>query len=240
MKMQGHGVLTLGHTHGQKEVTMRTSRPIMRTVLLVFILLLGLSSSAFAAAVTHGTDDTARLKDTLRLKNVTLPWLFPLAHPANGGTCTAIPAAVGSISPVDNSSDRVRKVTREVRADGSQVIVQDDLKTGTTEDSNSHTYHFVYINRAVFTVSPGLPALVNVRMIDSFLLTGNGLHLNVDFDWQWDYAAPAGVDLTLEPFADFPIVPFVFATADGVNPAPGVTNWQQLSTRGDPFNCDPL
>jgi len=207
------------------------------------MLLVGLPS-AFAASVTRDTDDTPRLKDTLRLENVTIPWLFPppvgLAHPANGGTCEAIPAAVGSINPVNNSSDRVRKVTRKVKADGSQVIVQDDLKTGTAVDSIGHTYHFIYTNRVVFTVSLSLPAIVHVRMTDSFLLQGNGLHLNVSFEWRWDYEAPAGVEVTLEPFADFPVVPFVFATADGVTAAPGVTNWQQLSTRGDPFNCDPL
>ncbi len=217
---------------------MRTSRSIMGTVLAVSIMLLSLRPATFA------TDDTSRLEDTLRLENVTFPWLFPppvgLAHPANGGTCQAIPAAVGSLNPVANSSDRVRKVTEEVLADGSQVIVQDDLNTGTAEDSHGATYDFVYKNRAVFTVSPGLSAIINVRMIDSFRLQGNGLHLKVAFDWRWTYTAPAGVEVTLEPFADFPVLPFVFATADGVNPASNVTNWQPLSTRGDPFNCDPL
>jgi hypothetical protein len=163
-----------------------------------------------------------------------------VAHPAKGGTCAAIPAAVGSLNPVDKSSDHVRKVTGEVKADGSQVIVQDDLKTGTAVDSSGATYDFVYKNRAVFKVSPGLPAVVNVRMTDSFRLQGNGLHLNVAFDWRWTYTAPDGVEVTLQPFADFPVDPFVFATADGVHPALGVTNWQQLSTQGDPFNCDPL
>ena len=215
---------------------MRTSRPIVGTVLLMCIMLLGPGPSAFAASVTHDTDDTSRLKDTLRLKNVTISW----DHPLDGGTCT-IPATVGSINPVDKTGDRVRKVTREVRADGSQVIVQDDLKTGTAEDSNGATYHFVYKNRAVFNVSPDPSAvspdpsaIVSVKMTDNFRLTGNGLHTNVSFDWSWKYEAPHGVDFTLEPFADFPVVPFIFATADGV------TDWQQLSTQGDPLTCDPL
>jgi hypothetical protein len=42
-----------------------------------------------------------------------------LANPAHGGTCQAIPAAAGSINPVDNRSDRAREITREVLADGS-------------------------------------------------------------------------------------------------------------------------
>src|SRR5215475_14207617 len=203
---------------------MRTSRPIIGTVLLMCIVLLGPGPSAFAASVTHDTNDTSRLKDTLRLKNVTISWL----HPLEGGTCT-IPAAVGSINPVDKTGDRVRKVT-EVLADGSQVIVQDDLKTGTAEDSNGGTYHFIYANRVVFNVSPDLH--VQVEMTDSFRLTGNGLHMHVGFDWRWEYTVtdPEGITLTLDPLADFPVMPFVFATADGVGPADGVTNWQQLST----------
>jgi hypothetical protein len=224
---------------------MRMSRLIIGTVLLVFIILLGLGPAAFAASVTHDADDTSRLKDTLRLKNVTISW----DHPLIGGTC-AIPAAVGSINPVDKTGDRVRKVTRKELPDGSQVIVQDDLKTGTAkerqenqqEDSSGATYHFVYKNRAIFNVifneppdsSATVSATVNVEMTDDFSLTGNGLDMNVSFDWSWKYEAPNGVDFTLEPFANFPVVPFVFATADGV------TNWQQLSTQGDPLNCDPL
>jgi hypothetical protein len=79
-------------------------------------------------------------------------------------------------------------------------------------------------------------------MTDSFRLKRKDFHASISFDWSWDYAAPTGVEITLDPFADFPVAPFVFATADGVNPdtTNGVTNWQQPSTQGDPFNCDPL
>jgi hypothetical protein len=165
-----------------------------------------------------------------------------LANPANGGFCALIPASVGFINPVDNSSDRVRKVTSELLADGSQVIEQDDLKKGTAVDDSGAIYRFIYRNRLVLIVSPGTPADVNVRMIDSFRLTGNGVNMNAIFDWSWDYAAPDGAVLNLQPDADFPVDFFVFATADGVNPdtANGLTNWQQLKTQGDPFNCDPL
>jgi len=226
---------------------MRTSRPIMGTVLLVCLMLLGPGPSAFAASGTHDTDGISRLKDTLRLENVTIPWSFPppvgLSHPDHGGTCEAIPAAVGSINPVDNSSDRVRKVTREVRADGSQVIVQDDLIIGTAKDSHGATYHFVYKNHLVLQVPPDLPAVVQVKMTDSFRLTGHGLHMHVGFDWRWKYEAPDGITFTLGGDgmnSNWPVEPFVFATADGVTAAPGVTDWQQRSRRGAPFNCDPL
>lgn len=226
---------------------MRTSRSIMgtvlmSTVLLVCLMLLGLGPSAFAASGRHDTDDTSRLEDTLRLKNFTFLWAFPppvgLAHPENDGTCDAIPAALGSINPVDNGTDRVRKVTREVMADGSQVIVQDDLKTGTAVDNDNRTYHFIYTNHAVFTVSPAQSAgvSVHVQMIDSFRLLGHGLHMHVGFHWRWTYAAPAGITFTLDPLAFAPVIPFVAPTPDGG----GVTNWEQLSTRGEPFNCDPL
>ena len=211
------------------------------TLSVATILFVGLPF-ALVAADTRGADGTSHLKDALRLENVTLPWLFPLAHPSNGGTCSAIPANVGAINPVDNNSDRVRKVTREVRADGSQEIVQDDLKTGTAVDSTGATYTFVYKNHLVLTVSAGQPASVQVHMTDSFRLKRNGPVMTATFEWRWTYPAPTGVTLTLDPFADFPVDPFVFATADGLNPdtAKGVTNWQQLSTQGDPFNCDPL
>jgi hypothetical protein len=223
---------------------MRTSRPIMGTVLLGCIMLLGPSPSAFAVSVSHDTDDTSRLKDTLHLENFTIPWLFlpppvGLAHPDNGGTCEAIPADVDFINPVDKRTDRVREITREVRADGSQVIVQDDLKTGDAVDSHGNIYHFVYKNRAAFNVSPGLPAFVNVDMTDSFRLTGHGLHMRVSFHWRWRYTAPDGVDVFFDPLAVGSVAPFVPATIDGVNPAPGVTDWQQLSTQGDPVHCDP-
>jgi len=128
---------------------MRTSQSIVGTVLLVCIMLLGVGPSAVAASGTHDTDDISRLKDTLRLENVTIPWSFPLNH----ATCKLIPAAVGSIEPDDNHSDRTREITREVLADGSQVIVQDDLIKGRARDTNDAIYHFVYKNHLVFTVS---------------------------------------------------------------------------------------
>jgi hypothetical protein len=204
-------------------------------------MLLGPGPSAVAAR-----DDTSRLTDTLRLENVTIPWSFPLANPANGGTCEAIPADVGSINPVDNRSDRARELTRKVLADGSQVIVQDDLIKGLASDSNGDIYHFVYKNRLVFRVSSDLPALVRVRMVDSFRLKkGEDIIMTVGFDYRWRYPAPTGITFDLGGDgmnSNFPIAPFVFATADGENPdtANGVTHWQQLSTQGDALNCDPL
>jgi hypothetical protein len=229
---------------------MQMSRLMIGTSLLVWSLLFGLAPAAFAASGTHDTDDTERLKETLRLKNVTIPWHVPppvgLAHPDNGGTCKAIPAAVGFINPVNNSSDRVRKITGEVLADGSQVIVQDDLIKGLASDIHDDIYHFVYKNRLVVEVSSDLPAIVSARMIDSFRLKkGDDIIMTVDFDWRWKYPAPTGITFDLGGDgrnSNFPIVPFVFATADGENPdtANGVTDWQQLSTQGDPVNCDPL
>ena len=197
------------------------------------VLFVGLSS-AFATSDTHHTDDSPRLDDVLRLENVTLPWFMPL----KGGTCT-LPASVGEINPVDNSGDRLRKVTSKVRADGSQVIVQDDLKTGKAKDSNGNVYHFIYTNRVVFHVSPGLPADVNVRMTDNFRLYGNRLHMIASFDWRWTYTAPDGVKVTLEPSADFPVEGFVFATADGVNPAPGVTALAEAEHTGGSVELRP-
>ena len=227
---------------------MRTSRPIVGTVLLMGMVLLGPGPSAVAASETHDADGTSRLQDTLHQTHITIPWEHPPA--LNSENCPMIPATVESITSVDNTGERVRNITREVRADGSQVIVQDDLKTGTAKDSSNHeTYHFIYANHAVFNVSPDRTPdtfLVKVGMTDSFLLTGNGLHMHVGFDWRWEYTVckqsesnctvtdPEGITLTLDPLADFPVIPFVPSAADGV------MNWQKLSTQGDPLACDPL
>jgi hypothetical protein len=200
----------------------------------MFMMLFGLGPATFAASETRDTDDTSRLKDTLRLENVTIPWSF------------AIPAAVGSINPVNNRSDRVRKITREVLADGSQVIVQNDLIKGLASDSNEDIYHFVYKNRLVFEVSSDLPAIVSARMFDSFRLKKeDDIIMTVGFDYRWTYEAPTGIifDLGGDGMnSNFPITPFVFATADGENPdtANGMKDWPQRSTQGDPLNCDPL
>ena len=221
---------------------MRMSRLLIGTVLWVFMMLLGLNPATFAASDTRDTDDTSRLKDTLRLENVTIPWSFPL----HAETCEAIPVAVGSINPVNNSSDRVREITREVLADGSQVIVQNDLIKGLASDIHDDIYHFVYKNRLVFRVSSDLPPMVSARMIDSFRLKkGDDIIMTVGFDYRWKYPAPTGITFDLGGDgmnSNFPIAPFVFATADGESPetANGVTDWQQLSTQGEPLNCDPL
>lgn len=217
---------------------MQTLRRNIRTNLTLLVLLVG---SGLCTAAQAGNAPSG-IKDTLHLKNVTIPWLFSMANPANGGFCASVPASVGVINPVADSSDRVRKVTSEFLADGSQVIEQDDLIMGTAANDVGAVFRFIYKNHLVFIVSPSLPANVNVRMIDSFRLTGNGVNMNATFDWSWDYAAPDGVVLNLQPDADFPVDFFIFATADGVNPdtGNGVTNWQQLKTQGDPFNCDPL
>ena len=220
---------------------MRTSRSIMETVLLVCLMLLGLGPAAFATSVTHRDDNTLRLQDMLRLENFTLAWPFALEYKQ----CKDIPAAVGAINPVDNSNDRVRKITREVWADGSQMIVQDDLITGTAKDSYGATYHFIYKNYLVLQVPTDVPAIVQVKMTDSFRLIGHGLHVHVGFDWRWKYEATDGITFTLGGDgmnSNWPVEPFVFATADGVNPAPGVTHWQKLS-KGKPqdvLTCDPL
>ena len=75
-------------------------------------------------------------------------------------------------------------------------------------------------------------------MIDSFRLKkGDDIIMTASFDYRWRYPAPTGITFDLGGDgmnSNFPIAPFVFATADGENPdtANGVTNWQQLSTQG--------
>ena len=96
---------------------MRTSRPIVGTVLLMGMMLLGPGPSAVAASETHDADGTSRLQDTLHQTHITIPWEV---HPALDGKKCPIPATVESITPsADKTGERVRNITREVRADGS-------------------------------------------------------------------------------------------------------------------------
>ena len=111
--------------------------------------------------------------------------------------------------------ERKVEITTKDYADGSQVIVTNDLVKGTAWDSTG-TYHFVYTNHSTETVPAGGGAH-QIKMVDSFVLNGNGsAKLNVGFNWRWTYTPPA------EP------------------QWPPVHNWQQISDRGDPLTCDPI
>ncbi len=147
---------------------MRTSRPIMGTVLLVCIMLLSLGPSAFAGSVTH---------ETTREQFTTWPSL-----PQLDSACPEIPSGV-VITAVTN--ERVRQTVTKTRDDGSKQIVVTDLVTGTAEDNLDGAYTFVYQNDASFDVSPD--GITRVKMTDTFSLKGVNANYNVGFKWNWAF-----------------------------------------------------
>jgi len=118
---------------------------------------------------------------------------------------------------VSGKGARIAVTNTHANADGSSRIVSNDLVTGTAAGSDGGTYSFVYHNHTVQSMPSvaGLP--IQVSMIDDFVLNGKGSagHMSIGFNWRWTYTPPA-------------------------ESWPPADNWQQLSTRGDSFRCDPI
>jgi hypothetical protein len=179
---------------------------------------------------------------SVRLNDATIPWVFPPPDGLNGSICSEIPQGI-NINPDDLGSDRVKQAILKVLPRGGKRIVIPDIITGTASDNHGGTYTFVYKN----TVSLDFDGTkVKVRMQDLFELKGGNVHYVVGFNWRWAYAANS-----LDVFevkdgsgktVDIAIDPFFFPTDDGVNESPNIIpgSWKKLSTRGDPWNCDPL
>jgi hypothetical protein len=136
----------------------------------------------------------------------------------------------------------VKQATRHDRPVGTTWILT-DLVNGTASDNFGATYTFVYENNATFDFDG---STVTVQMKDTFKLKGGDVNYIIGFNWSWAYPATS---LELVEVKDasgetinIGVSPFFFATNDGVNENPSIVpgSWQQLSTRGDPWNCDPL
>jgi hypothetical protein len=131
---------------------MRTLRTVFATVMLGFILV-GQSQSAYAGPGTHFT---------LRLKNATIPWLYP---PPSGlsSFCSGVPQGV-HINPDALGSDRVKNATQTERPDGTTWIITDLVK-GTASDNFSTTYTWVYENNATYDFD-GSTVTVHIKVSD--------------------------------------------------------------------------
>lgn len=114
---------------------------------------------------------------------------------------------------VSGSGERLMITNTRTMADGSTEILINDLVKGTATDSNGGSHKFVYHNSSTETILPS--GLHTFSMNDTFELNGDGIHYNIGFNWRWTYTPP-------ESFW------------------PPVHDWQQISTRGDIFACDPL
>jgi hypothetical protein len=215
-----------------KEEEMRTLRIVFAILTLGFILV-GQSQSAYAGPATH---------IAVRLNNVTVPWGF--RPPPNGlsSSCSGVPEDV-HINPDALGSDRVKNATQQGRPDGTTRIVITDLVKGTASDNFGATYTFVYENNATFDFDG---STVTVQMKDTFKLKGGDVNYIIGFNWSWAYPASSlelvEVKDTSGETINIEVSPFLFATNDGVNENPNIVpgSWLQLSTRGDPWNCDPL
>jgi hypothetical protein len=170
---------------------MSKSSKFVSLTLVVATFLVG-TSTALAGPSTN----------THEVVNETVDWTLP------PGQCAAAPAGL------TGSGERHRVTNTKVNADGSTVIIVNDVVRGTAWDATG-TYKFVYENHSIDQVPAG-GGTHQISMEDNFVLNGNGSvgHLAVGFNWRWTYTPP--------------------------NLFPPVENWQQLSTRGDPLSCDPI
>jgi hypothetical protein len=140
-----------------------------------------------------------------------------VTHETVGGTVDwTIPAGQCKAVKFElkGSGERHEEIITRVYANGSSTILINDVVKGTASDSTG-TYHFSYTNHSTETVPAGGGAH-QIEMVDSFILNGNGsAKLNVGFNWRWTFTPPALY-------------------------WPPVDNWQKISDRGDPLNCDPI
>ena len=113
---------------------------------------------------------------------------------------------------VSGTGEKVKVTNTRTMPDGSTEIFISDLVKGTATDSNGGSHTFLYQNSSTETIPPS--GQHRVSMTDSFVLSGPGPHFSVGFNWRWTYTPP-----------DY---------------WPPVDNFEKISTRGDPFTCDPL
>lgn len=126
--------------------------------------------------------------------------------------CASLTAGVS----VTGTGERKLVTNTHANADGSSQVVANDLVTGTAVGSDGSTYRFIYHNHTTQDM-PSAGGPIRITMIDDFVLNGDGSapDMSIGFNWRWTYTPPA---------ASWP-------PAD---------NWQQISTRGDSFACDPI
>jgi len=176
---------------------MPTSRKLVVPLLFALMLLVAVPSASAAPWVTT----------THQTVGGTVNWAMP-------AQCPSLPAGVS----LTGTGQRNKQINTTTNADGSQTINTNDLVTGSASDSNGGSYRFIYQNHSINNVpASGFP--IHVNMVDSFVLNGSGSigHLEVGFNWSWDYNG----------------------VGDNFPPGPGITNWQKMSTRST-VDCDPL
>ena len=109
------------------------------------------------------------------------------------------------------SGQRHQVIVTKTNPDGSVVTTINDLVKGNAWDA-AGTYNFVYTNHSTDVLTAD--GTHTISMTDTFVASGRGAEkMNVGFNWRWTY------------------------TAEQWPPGPDV---QKISTRGDPYTCDPI
>ncbi len=122
---------------------------------------------------------------------------------------------------VDGTGQRNETINTVTNADGSSLMVIDDVVVGAAVDSTGLKYNFFYANHSTWnTPAAGTP--VQIRMDDLFLLQSKGSAaanrsvVKAAFVWSWTYDPNTAAYW------------------------PPVDNFVQTHTVGDPINCDPI
>ncbi len=134
--------------------------------------------------------------------------------PANftipAGQCASLPAGVSLVGVGQGEAT----INTRTMPDGSVVTNTTTVSKGVATDSNGGVHQFIYQNFNADTLWPNGEHSVN--MTDTFIVTGPGPQYSVGFNWSWTYT-----DLNVDYW-------------------PPVHNLVKISTRNDPFTCDPL
>jgi hypothetical protein len=120
------------------------------------------------------------------------------------------PALPAGVS-VSGTGQSVAIINIHTLADGSVETRINNLIKGVATDSNGGTHTFEYQNFSTDVTLSGDGH--KISMTDTFVLNGPGPHFSVGFNWRWTYTESYW---------------------------PPQDNWQQISTNGDIFACDPL
>lgn len=204
---------------------MRPFRVGILVVILLLLLILSFQLVLAAPAIHYQA----------HVRDATIPWGFPV-----GQFCPYFPQPL-EIGPDEFGSDRVKNATEIVMPDGTKRVVVSDLVRGTATDEFGGSYTFVYQNDATFVFDG---STIHVSMRDTFQLKGPTSYV-VGFNWRWAFPAES-LDVVVitegGEVVDIQVSPNLPPTEDGVTEAPFIVpgSWQPLSTRGDPWNCDPL
>lgn len=159
----------------------------------------------------ESASSNATTRETVR---ETVTWTLPLP---GEDPCPSIPEGVS----VSGAGYRVMHTRTRVRDDGTKKVTIEDTVKGPAIDEFGREYRFFYYNLSTQITPPG--GRTQVHMIDVFRLRpshrshGAAFKVRVDFDWTWTYNPSEGDEIW-----------------------PPGDDLRKLSTRGDPFLCDPI